>query len=105
MTNPAEEDFFRRKEAEHRQEEAWDERQKADQVARAERQSLLSMGRLFCPKCQTALEPRSLRGVAVQRCTTCSGTWLTEDQLEKLDRRRRGRLDGFLTALGLGSAR
>jgi Zn-finger nucleic acid-binding protein len=46
-----------------------------------------------------------LRGVEVQRCTTCSGTWLTEGQLDELGRRERGRLDGFLTALGLGGAR
>ena len=99
----AEEDFFRREEAERRRDEAWESLQRAATDARAERARLKALGVLLCPKCRTALEPRTLRGVEVQRCASCSGTWLADGKLEELSRSESGPVDRFLAALRGGS--
>lgn len=37
-----------------------------------------------CPKCGGHLETIAFKGVEIDRCTSCSGVWLDEGELEKL---------------------
>lgn len=99
--NAAEEDYFRHQEAERRRDEAWDNLQRSAEADRAERRRVQALEILLCPKCKTALEPRTLRGVEVQQCASCAGTWLSDGKLEELSRIRMkpGPFRRFMNAL------
>ena len=37
-----------------------------------------------CPKCGGGLNEDTFRGIRIDRCSSCSGVWLDEGELEKL---------------------
>jgi len=39
---------------------------------------------MHCPKCGMTLQTITYRGVEVDRCFSCNGTWLDEGELEKI---------------------
>jgi hypothetical protein len=80
--NMAEEEYFRRQEAEQRSDEAWDRLQQTTQANRTEALQPAPLSR--CPKCGAALVPGTLRGVEIEQCGECHGTWLDPGKLERL---------------------
>lgn len=95
-TTVAEEEYFRRQEADRRRDDAWDNLQKTSRANQAE-QARLKAGQLrLCPECKTALEKRTLRGVELDLCGSCHGCWIKAGVLEQLGNKKKG---GFLAKL------
>ena len=76
-----EEEYFARENAERMRKLAAE--QKAA-LAAAEREALRKQHFMRCPKCGMELKEISFRGVQVDRCFSCNGTWLDQGELEKL---------------------
>jgi uncharacterized protein len=76
-----EEEYFARENAE-RMRKLVAEQKRA--MAAAEREALRKQHFMRCPKCGMELKEISFRGVEVDRCFSCNGTWLDEGELEKL---------------------
>jgi uncharacterized protein len=77
----SEEEYFAREEAVRLQRLTL-EKQRA--MAKEERQALKAAHFMHCPKCGMELKTVSLRGVNVERCFGCGGTWFDESELERL---------------------
>jgi hypothetical protein len=77
----AEEEFFARQEAEKKHKLALEKQQ---QMKAAEREALKQAHLMRCPKCGNSLEEIKYRGISIDRCYTCNGTWLDEGELEQL---------------------
>jgi uncharacterized protein len=77
----AEEEYFARENAERLRKLAM-EQKKA--LADAERDKLRQQHHMRCPKCGMELKEIGVRGVQVDRCFSCNGTWLDAGELEKL---------------------
>lgn len=88
--NFAEEEYFRREEAQRSREEAWDNLQRAKRANQAERSRLTAAALRRCPKCHIVLETRTLRGVEIEQCNSCQGIWLDAGKLEQLSQKPRG---------------
>jgi hypothetical protein len=56
----------------------------ARQLEQEERDRLRELHFMHCPKCGLKLESFDLRGVTVERCASCNGTWLDEGELNRL---------------------
>ena len=82
--NVAEEEYFRREEAERRREEAWDNLQRTTRENQVERDRIKAALVKRCPKCHVVLETRTLRGVEIDHCNSCEGIWLDAGKLEQL---------------------
>ena len=76
-----EEEYFARENAERLRKLAA-EQQKS--IAQAERDKLRALHQMRCPKCGMELKEIEVRGVQVDRCFSCNGTWLDAGELEKL---------------------
>jgi uncharacterized protein len=83
-TKTAEDDYFKRQEAERQSEETWRHDQEARQAELTQQQRVSAEQQQRCPKCRTLLAMTMLRGVEVARCNSCDGVWLEQDQLERL---------------------
>ncbi|HEY6050185.1 MAG TPA: zf-TFIIB domain-containing protein [Thermoanaerobaculia bacterium] len=83
MSKPSttEEEYFARENAE-RLRKLVAEEMKA--LAAAERERLKQLHYMHCPKCGMELREIGVRGVQVDRCFSCNGTWLDAGELEKL---------------------
>lgn len=77
----AEEEYFAREEAEKKRKLAL-EQKKA--VAENERAELKKLHHMRCPKCGMELHTIHYRDLEIDRCFSCSGTWLDEGELEKI---------------------
>jgi hypothetical protein len=77
----AEEEYFARENAERLRKLAAEQKRA---MAAAEREALKKRHFMRCPKCGMELKEISFRGIEVDRCFSCSGTWLDEGELEKL---------------------
>jgi hypothetical protein len=77
----AEEDFIAREEIEKRHKLAVELRARQQ---KAEAEALRQAHHMRCPKCGQELQGVDLRGVHVDRCFHCHGTWLDAGELEKL---------------------
>lgn len=49
-----------------------------------EKERIQAICYMKCPKCGGALNEVSFRGIRIDRCSSCSGVWLDEGELEKL---------------------
>jgi Zn-finger nucleic acid-binding protein len=58
------------------------ERQREMEAAEQERQKQLHW--MHCPKCGFNLDTIEFRGLAIDRCFHCGGTWLDHGELEQL---------------------
>jgi len=76
-----EEEYFARENAERLRKLAAEGRKS---LADAERETLRNLHHMRCPKCGMELLEIPIRGVQVDRCFSCNGTWLDEGELEKL---------------------
>lgn len=79
-TNP-EDDYFAREDLEKKYKLA---REMAAKRAKNEAEALKAAHYMKCPKCGNDLQTINVRGVEVDRCFVCHGTWLDEGELEKL---------------------
>jgi hypothetical protein len=58
--------------------------QRKRQTEKAEQERLQKLHFMHCPKCGFNLDTISFRGVQIDRCFHCGGTWLDEGELEQL---------------------
>jgi uncharacterized protein with PIN domain len=79
----AEEEYFARENAERLRKIAAE--QKAA-LAAAEREALRQAHYMRCPKCGLEMQEIQFRGVAIDRCFSCGGTYLDGGEFEKLAR-------------------
>ena len=86
-----EEEYFARENAERLRKLAA-EQKKA--LAAAEREALRKQHYMRCPKCGMELKEIAVRGVQVDRCFSCNGTWLDAGELEKLAKGQEGTVMG-----------
>lgn len=77
----AEDEYFAREEIEKQHKLA---KELAAKRAKAEAEALKAAHYMKCPSCGNDLAVIQVRGVDVQRCFHCHGTFLTEPNLEKL---------------------
>jgi hypothetical protein len=77
----AEEEYFARENAERMRKLAAE--QKAA-LASTQREDLKKMHWMRCPKCGMELKELGFRGVQVDRCFSCGGTFLDAGELEKI---------------------
>ena len=76
-----EEEYFARAEIESRRAFALETNRKLEE---AERQHLQQLHHMKCPKCGYDLEHIDFRGIGVDKCFHCNGTFLDADELELL---------------------
>jgi len=76
-----EEEYFARENAERLRKLAAEQKKS---LADAEREKLRKLHHMRCPKCGMELQEISVRGVQVDRCFSCNGTFLDAGELEKL---------------------
>jgi len=76
-----EEEYFARENAERLRKLAAEAKKS---LADAERETLRNLHHVRCPKCGMELSEIPIRGVQVDRCFSCNGTWLDAGELEKL---------------------
>jgi hypothetical protein len=76
-----EEEYFAREEIQKRRQFAQDTNQKLEAV---ERERLQKLHHMKCPKCGYDLERIDFRGVGVDKCFHCNGTFLEAGELETL---------------------
>ena len=77
----AEEEYFAREEAEKKRKLAL---HAAKSVAASERDALLQLHFMHCPKCGMPLHEIALNGVMVERCFSCHGIFLDAIDVKKL---------------------
>ncbi len=83
MAKPSsnEEEFIAREEAIKKQKLALEQTR---QLLSKERKELKELHYMHCPKCGMDLHTVIFRGVEIDRCFHCHGTWLDAGELEKL---------------------
>jgi uncharacterized protein len=80
-TSDTEEEYFARENAERLRKLAAEAKKS---LADTEREQLRNLHHMRCPKCGMELKEIPVRGVQVDRCFSCNGTWLDAGELEKL---------------------
>jgi len=86
----SEEEYFAREEALKKQKLALEQTKK---MLERERRELKDLHFMHCPKCGMDLHAIVFRGVEIDRCFHCHGTWLDAGELEKLaihEKKQRG---------------
>ena len=83
MSKPTqtEEEYFARENAERLRKIAAEQKKS---LAQDECEKLKQLHDMRCPKCGMELKEIAVRGVQVDRCFSCNGTWLDAGELEKL---------------------
>jgi hypothetical protein len=74
-----EEEFFAKEEANRLHALA---QERARKMQEEERERLKQMHFMHCPKCGFDLKPMTFKGVTIDRCFNCNGTWLDAGELE-----------------------
>jgi hypothetical protein len=88
----SEEEYFARQDAEVRRKLAVEKRR---EMEAAEAKALKDLHFMHCPKCGHKLETMTYRGLAIDKCFSCNGTWLDAGELETLA----GKEPGFLNSV------
>jgi uncharacterized paraquat-inducible protein A len=78
-----EEEYFARENAERLRKLAAEQK---TTLAAAERESLRKQHWMRCPKCGMELKAIKFRGMEIDRCFSCGGTYLDAGEMEKLAR-------------------
>lgn len=76
-----EEEYFAREQAARLHELAAEKRRETE---REDQERLKKLHFMHCPKCGFHLDPIVFRGVSIERCFHCGGSWLDKEQLERL---------------------
>ena len=90
-----EDEYFARLDAEKKRKAAVETRR---DMASTEQQRLKELHFMCCPKCGHSLETVTFKGLAIDKCFNCNGTWLDEGELEQLAGRESGFLDRLIAA-------
>jgi len=77
----SEEEYFAKQEALARHKAAME---KLQQLEEAERERLKQLHWMRCPKCGMELQSTEFRGVTIDKCFSCGGTYLDAGELETL---------------------
>ena len=75
---------------------------KARRMAAEERERLRTLHHMKCPTCGLDLASLFYRGIAIDRCQHCGGTWLSPAALEQLAGRGGDFLSQLVTAFRSG---
>lgn len=76
-----EEEYFAREEALKKEKIALAE---AEKLVAKQRDELRKTHWMHCPKCGMTLHTIEYKGIQIDRCFSCHGTWLDEGELEKI---------------------
>jgi len=76
-----EDEYFAREDALKKQKLALAETKKLEEE---EKERLKKLHYMRCPKCGMELQTIEYRGIEVDRCFSCRGTWLDDGELEKV---------------------
>ncbi|HKA87403.1 MAG TPA: zf-TFIIB domain-containing protein [Haliangiales bacterium] len=92
MKKPSEteEEYFAREEAARLQRSAVE---KNRAIEAEERERLKKLHYMRCPKCGMELREIAFKGVKIDRCFNCHGTWLDHGELERVAGKEPGFLD------------
>lgn len=77
----AEDEYFARQELERRKQ--WAKEQSA-KMATTEKERLRQLHDMKCPKCGMDLTTIEFRGIKLDRCPSCNGTWFDAGEVEQL---------------------
>ena len=103
MSKPTqnEDEYFARENAERLRKLASEQKKS---LAQDEREELKKQHFMRCPKCGMELKEIGVRGVQVDRCFSCNGTWLDAGELEKLggDQHSESLMASILRVFGSG---
>lgn len=80
-----EEEYFARLEVERRRELA---KRQAAETEQQEKERLRELHYMKCPKCGMDLHPLEFRGITLDRCYGCHGTWFDHGEMEQLMKRQ-----------------
>jgi uncharacterized protein len=96
MVKPSdhEEEYFARQELERRK-KAEQERQAA--MASEEKERLRELHYMKCPKCGMDLTTIEMRGIQLDRCVSCGGTWFDAGEIEQMMGHEQGVMDRILS--------
>lgn len=90
----SEEEYFARQELERRKK---GEKERREKMADEERVSLKELHYMRCPKCGMELTHIELRGIEIDRCVTCNGTWFDEGEVEQFIKNDPGLIDRLMS--------
>jgi uncharacterized protein len=76
-----EDEYFARLEIEKKRE--W-EKERAASMEQAEKNRLRELHHMKCPKCGMDLHTIDYRGLKLDRCVSCNGTWFDPGELDEL---------------------
>ena len=80
-----EDEYFARMEVERRRLAAIEQ---AREMEQAERDRLRDLHHMKCPKCGMDLHALEFRGITLDRCYNCHGTWFDHGEMEQLLRKQ-----------------
>lgn len=76
-----EDEYFAKQEIERKKAEA---KKRAEEMAVKEREQLQKLHFMKCPKCGMDLQTIEFRGIKVDKCGSCNGTWFDDGEIEQL---------------------
>lgn len=86
----AEDEYFAKQELERRKKWA---QERAAQMAVEEKQKLKDLHYMKCPKCGMDLTTIDYKGLKIDRCPSCNGTWFDAGEMEQILEGDKGFLD------------
>jgi hypothetical protein len=95
-----EEEYFAKEDALRRHNLAVE---KARQTEAAERERIKQLHFMKCPKCGFDLETIQYKGLAIDKCFHCNGTWLDAGELEALGGKESHVLQSIISIFQRGS--
>ena len=96
-TTDSEDEYFARQEIERKKQ--W-EAERASKMAQEEKQRLKDQHHMKCPKCGMDLHTIDYRGLSLDRCVSCNGTWFDAGELDQLLAQDEGFLGKMKTFFG-----
>jgi len=77
----SEEEYFARQEIERRKRQ---QKEHAEKMAEEEKTRLRELHFMRCPKCGMDLTHFELKGIELDRCVSCGGTWFDHGEIDQL---------------------
>jgi uncharacterized protein len=92
MVKPSdqEEEYFARQELERRKKA---EQERQAEMAVEERDRLRELHYMKCPKCGMDLTTIEMKGIQLDRCVSCGGTWFDAGEMEQMMGQDQGVMD------------
>lgn len=89
-----EEEYFARLELERRKKS---EEERLAKMAEQERMKLKELHYMRCPKCGAELTHIELKGIELDRCVMCQGTWFDHGEIEELMEQGKTAIDRIMS--------